>query len=143
MDPNVNARDRLDAAVVAGMNDAAAALMVWGRDDCALWCAGIIERALGYDPATSFRGRYRTRIGARRVLGKGGLAGALRAAARRHGWRRGRKGEERVGDVGIAALAGHHVTVICRAPGWFVGRSESGFAAIASECVAHFWVVAE
>lgn len=124
-------RKALERALLAKMGTAGE--MQWGKDDCALWCANILKDALGYDGAERFRGRYRTRIGARRVLGKGGLASALRAAARKHKWRRIKVGQEQVGDIGILMLGEVPVTVICRASGWFVARNETGWSAMPSK----------
>ena len=142
MDPDVNqpVRDKIEAALRAAMADTSP--MRWGTDDCALWCANIIKAALGYDGAARFRGRYRTRIGAGRVLGRQGLAGALRAAARKHGWRRIKAGGEQVGDIGILMLGAVPVTVICRAPGWFVARNETGWSALPAKLVRVIWQVA-
>lgn len=134
-------RERLQTALLAAMGSVGE--MQWGRDDCALWCANILEEALGYDGAAHFRGRYRTRRGAQRVLGQGGLAGALRAAARKHRWRRIELGAERVGDIGILMLGSVPVTVICRAPGWFVVRSECGWSAIPAKHVRVIWAVVQ
>jgi hypothetical protein len=138
MDADVK-RQKLEAALLAAM--ASAGAVQWGKDDCALWCANILQAALGYDAAKAFRGRYRTRIGAGRVLGRPGLAGALRAAARRHGWRRIKAGQEQVGDIGIFVILGVPTTVICRAPGWFVGRSEAGWTALPAAVVRISWAV--
>lgn len=132
-------RAQLESALLAAM--AVTAPMQWGRDDCALWCADIVKSALGYDAAARFRGRYRTRIGARRVLGRHGLPGALRAAARKHKWRRIKAGAEQVGDIGILMLADVPVTVICRAPGWFVARNEQGWSAMPSEHIRILWAI--
>ena len=132
-------RAKLESALLAAMANTAP--MQWGRDDCALWCANILKVALGYDAAASFRGRYRTCIGARRVLGQRGLAGALRAAARKHGWRRIKVGAEQVGDIGILMLGDVPITVICRAPGWFVGRNEQGWSAMSAEHVRIMWAI--
>jgi hypothetical protein len=135
----IDARKSLDRALATAM--ASAAEMQWGKDDCALWCANILKDALGYDGAERFRGRYRTRIGARRVLGRQGLAGALLAAARKHGWRRIEVRQEQVGDIGIVVAAEVPTTVICRAPGWFVARNETGFTALPSSHVRIVWAV--
>lgn len=132
-------RAKLESALLAAM--AVAAPMAWGRDDCALWCANILKAALDYDAAASFRGRYRTRIGARRVLGRQGLAGALRAAARKHEWRRIKVGAEQVGDIGILMLGDVPITVICRARGWFVARNEQGWSALPAKHVRVIWEV--
>lgn len=139
MDANVK-RAALENALLSAMGSAGE--MQWGRDDCALWCANILKSALGYDGADQFRGRYRTRLGARRVLGKQGLAGALRAAARKHKWRPIKIGAEQVGDIGILVLGDVPVTVICRAPGWFVARNEAGWSAMPSKLVRIVWSVA-
>lgn len=133
-------RAALECAVLGAM--ASAGEMRWGRDDCALWCANILKQALGYDGAERFRGRYRTRLGAKRALGARGLAGALRSAARKHGWRRTNVGAEQVGDIGILMLGPVPVTVICRAPGWFLARNETGWSAMPSKLVRIIWAVA-
>lgn len=52
----------------------------WGVHDCALWAADAIHAQLGTDPAQALRGRYRTMLGAQRVLAPwGGLAGMATA----------------------------------------------------------------
>jgi hypothetical protein len=138
-------RAALEQAVLAAMESAAAAPMVWGKDDCTLWCANIVRDAMGYDPAARFRGRYRTRRGANRALGNAGLLNAVRASARRHGWQRIPPALAQVGDGGMVwvQMGGRQVlaTVICRARGWFVGRTERGFSAVAAERVAVAWSV--
>lgn len=140
MDAELTPRRRLEAALLAQMR-AADAPMQWGVDDCALWCADVLRSALGYDAASSFRGRYRTRIGARRVLGRAGLPNALRQAARRHGWRRVAPDDARCGDVGLMVMGETVSTMICRAEGWFVGRSEAGFTALPARYVKIAWAV--
>lgn len=134
-------RAALEVEVLAAMQAATSAPMHWGRDDCALWCADILKAALGYDAAASFRGRYKTRIGAHRVLGHGGLPRALRLASRRHGWRRVAAGEADVGDIGIAVVGTAISTVVCRKPGWFVGRSETGWTALPAGMVKVAWCI--
>ena len=132
-------REKLESALLAAM--AVTTPMQWGRDDCALWCADIVKAGLGYDAAAAFRGRYRTRIGARRVLGRQGLAGALRTAARKHGWRRIKAGAEQTGDIGLLMLGEVPVTVICRASGWFVARNEHGWSAVPAKHIRILWQV--
>lgn len=163
-------RTKLESAVVAAMSTASERIMEWGKDDCALWCADIIQDVLGYDPAAVNRDRYKSRRGAMRVLGKKGMLGALRAAARRHKWRRINPTMARPGDIGLvwttAKAPGwintfEHdengvrqakrvrgeidvpvlATVICRAHGWFVGRNERGFTAVRADNVAIAWSV--
>lgn len=160
-------RQKLEAGVVAAMSGASERVMEWGKDDCALWCADVINEALGYDPAAHNRGRYTTRRGAARVLGKKGMLGAMRAAARRHKWKRINPAMARPGDIGLLwtttpvqrwvwetddeTLERRRVrvstdvpvlaTAICRASGWFVARNERGFTAVRAEHVAICWSV--
>lgn len=134
-------RASLEVELLAAMQSASSASMTWGRDDCALWCADILKAALGYDAAASFRGRYRTRIGAHRVLGHGGLPRALRMASRRHRWRRVAAADADVGDIGLAVAGNTISTVICRKPGWFIGRSDEGWTALPAAMVKVAWCV--
>lgn len=145
MDPVMQPRARLESAVVAAMDAASASVMQWGVDDCALWAANIIRDVLGYDPAKPNRGRYKTRRGALRVLGAGGMLKAMRAAARRHKWKRVDPEAAQPGDVGLVwtEVSGRPVlaTVICRKQGWFVGRNERGFSLARAADVAAAWSV--
>jgi hypothetical protein len=143
-------RDNLELGVIAAMANAGRNVMEWGKDDCALWCADIVRDALGYDPAREYRGRYKTRRGAMRVLGRNGLKGLLTRTARYRHWKRIRPTLAQPGDLGLAwtrlALPGRKptqvlATVICRAPGWFVARNEKGFTAVPARDVAMAWSV--
>jgi hypothetical protein len=74
----------------------------WGRHDCLLHPADWCRVAAGVDPAADFRGRYKTELGARRILKReGGLlelaAGQMRAA----GLPAVDLAEIRAGDVGV------------------------------------------
>lgn len=52
----------------------------WGVHDCALWAADAIQAQLGADPAQDLRGRYRTQLGAHRLVAPlGGLPGVAAA----------------------------------------------------------------
>lgn len=74
--------------------------MQWGVDDCLLSLADIVKDARGYDPAAYFRDRYSTRRGALLATRTfGGPVGALRAAARRHGWKRVEPEHARTGAI--------------------------------------------
>src|SRR6201999_4029101 len=98
--------------------------MRWGVDDCGLWCGDILKVALGYDACSELRGRYLTRAEALELMGKGALPAAIRRAARRHGWKPVKAGSEEVGDIGVMVVGKAAATLICRARGWFVGRSD-------------------
>ena len=53
----------------------------WGENDCCLFVADVCLAACDKDPASEYRGRYRTEIGAKRVLAKthGDIPAALDA----------------------------------------------------------------
>lgn len=137
-------RAALETAVLNAMDIAADTPMRWGTDDCALWCANIVRNALRYDAAAIWRGRYRTRRGAMRVI-SGDLLNALRRMAKRHHWRRISPALAQPGDVGMAWTVhdGRPVlaTVICRARGWFVGRADNGVSLLRADRVAIAWSV--
>lgn len=126
-------RQRLEAAVIENMDRATQTEMAWGVDDCALWVAEPLRKTLGYDPAAAFRGRYKTERGSRRVLGKGGLLAAMTSAGKRHGWKRIPPARAEPGDVGLALVNDVVSTVICRASGWFVGRTGTGYTAVSTD----------
>lgn len=135
MVPDVTLRMRLEKAVSDMMSAALNDEMKWGRDDCTLWAVEPIRRVLGYDPARRGRGRYRTRLGAIRFLGKGGLPNALRREARRFNWHRIGPVDARPGDLGMVKVNGVNSMAVCRARGWFVARQETGFFAFEAKQV--------
>lgn len=132
----------LEGAVCRGI-DRAARPAQWGVDDCALWVAGILEDAFGYDAAEQWRTGYSDRAGADASLGALGLAGALRRVAKERGWERIDADQATTCDVGVVMLPAlvdgkstkRATTVICRAPGWFMARSARGIAAWPVEAV--------
>lgn len=73
----------------------------WGRHDCCLWVADWLVARGRPDPAAAWRGRYRTPLGAARVLTRlGGVIGAAHAL--------GLEPTDRAicGDVGVVAVIG-------------------------------------
>lgn len=134
-------RARLKEAVAAAMDRAGAAPMQWGVDDCALWCAEPLRAALGYDAAEAFRTGYVDQAGAHKALGRLGLAFAIRSVAKKHGWRRVDPKAARPGDIGLLQTGESISTVICNAPGWFVGRSEKGWSAMSWRYIRLAWSV--
>jgi hypothetical protein len=129
---DVTLRRRLEREVIAAMDRAVVQEIRWGVDDCTLWAVEPVRRVLGYDPAAKGRGHYRTRKGAARVLGKAGLAGAMRSAARRHGWKRIDPKEARPGDLGLVLINDAYSMTVCRSRGWFVVRADGGYVAVAA-----------
>ncbi len=150
---HVAPRQLLESALTSAMERAGHQVMTWGIDDCARWCTGVLKAALGYDASAPW-GRYDSRDAAAAALGPLGLGFAMRAAARTHGWRRIDPKDAQLGDLGLALLpapaegppqivnrgtvleratypaALQPSMMICRAPGWFVGRSETGFISL-------------
>lgn len=41
---------------------------VWGKNDCALWCASAVAHVTGIDPAADLRGRYASRFECRQII---------------------------------------------------------------------------
>jgi hypothetical protein len=141
----VDTRAKLETALLAAMDTAASNVMQWGVDDCTLWYANLYRDALGEDLAADFRGRYKTRRGAFKLLGRKGLKGLALRIARRKGWQRINPEFAQVGDVGLAYVAQESTAVLalvtCRAHGWFVGRNERGYTALLARDVAAAWSV--
>ena len=134
------ARSRLAVAVRNAVLEASARQMQWGVDDCALFFADIIRDALGYDPAADLRGTYDTAEGAARALGKLWLCFHSHAFARKWGWHRVDPSEALPGDVGfmrfpISETQRRITVMVCRAPGWFCGRSERGVVTVQYKAV--------
>lgn len=123
------ARRKYAPAVRDAMAAWCATEMRWGVDDCALAIANIDRGILGVDPAAPWRGRYRTKIDAKRVLGTGGLPRALASAARRHGWKRIKPRDARTGDRGIVETPEGAAIVVFYGRRW-VGRKDFGFSAL-------------
>lgn len=107
----------------------------WGIADCALWAASAIEAQLGVDPAASFRGRYRTHIGAHRLLSPlGGLPGIATAVL---GDPLPSPLQARPGDVGLVRAG---ALGVCAGETWLVVTGQ-GLGHVALGEVASAWRV--
>lgn len=93
----------LDERLAAYLDAAWGRGLVWGEADCLLFAANWCVIAGTPDPAAAFRGRYRTRLGAVRLLNK---AGGLAALAARQMAAAGFAEVEaaRLGDVGLVEV---------------------------------------
>ncbi|MGK7663384.1 MULTISPECIES: DUF6950 family protein [unclassified Marinovum] len=67
--------------IPAFLTETRAEPFAWGRTDCAIWCADLVFRATGHDPATDLRGTYDTRFGYLQILKREG--GLLQVVGRR------------------------------------------------------------
>lgn len=78
----------MDAVLTAGVPDilrrAIGRRMVYGQDDCALWCADIVQAATGYDPAADLRGTYADFAACRAMIMTAGGLHALIAPRMAH-----------------------------------------------------------
>ena len=54
----------------------------WGKDDCCLFACDVIKATTGIDPASSFRGKYETALGAYKELKRQGFEGIMDVADR-------------------------------------------------------------
>jgi len=140
-------RRRLCEAVKAACDDALDRDAAYGVDDCALFAAGPLRDVLGYDPAEGWRGSYGSLPEARQRLGRLGLAFAVRAIARRRGWRPVDPADAEPGDVGLIAVQDRTASVslvscmICLRRGWFVARGQAGILALRADNVRLAWSI--
>ncbi|WP_418884763.1 DUF6950 family protein [Aeromonas dhakensis] len=81
---------------------------VWGEADCCLFTADACIAVAGVDPAASYRGRYKTELGAYRVLRKehGSIAAALDACFERIPFSLAQRGDVVVFDGQSGETAG-------------------------------------
>lgn len=86
----------------------------WGRHDCALFLAGAVEAMTGEDYAAPFRGRYKTPLGAQRVLRKEGFE-SLAAVASAH-LKEIPPAAARVGDGALVRVEGIEALGVVQGP---------------------------
>lgn len=141
-------RKKAEAEVLRAAGEWAKTPLVWGRDDCMLAVADIVLSLTGNDPARRFRGRYRSMLGARRALGKGGTEAAAIDSARALHWKVIHPADALPGDVGLIEMMVRAVpyktstcAVICRQRGWFVGRGDRGVVALPAAHVRRAWAI--
>ncbi len=75
----------------------------WGKNDCALWCAGACEEISGIDPASDLRGTYSTRRECLEIVKRAGGLVPLIAP--------------RMERTGFSAIDGNGIAVV-RIHGW-------------------------
>lgn len=134
-------RRRLAYHLRKAMREVAGKPMQWGVDDCALFHANVQFAVTGFDPCAEFRGRYKTRRGAHRVLGHGGLPAAMRRFARKHRWKAINPSAARVGDIGLIPVGNATAFVRCLHRGEWIGRNVAGWSMVATKSVRLAWAV--
>jgi hypothetical protein len=127
----------------AYLRAAAGQPFVWGERDCCLWAADWIKARTGRDPAEGFRGRYRTRLGAHRLVRRlGGWQPAMRELAERAGLAERECGEDAApGDVALVVMQPHPVLAIRGRIGWAC-KTERGVVESALFRDIRVWAVA-
>lgn len=138
-----NARRRVAYHLRRAMQLAARFPMRWGLDDCSMFHANVELRATGRDIAVGYRNRYTTETGAKRVMGRGGLARTAAAIARRFGFESIPPEKACVGDLGIflGVFRGKPgVSLVrCIHKGEWVGRNEHGWSIVSTKDVRKAW----
>lgn len=112
----------------------------WGKSDCALELADIDIVVQNIDPAAPFRNRYRTEIGAKRVLGKAGLIGGWGRAARRFNWPRIKAKNAQDGDRAVAKTPAGITSVIRYRGRWFAAANR-GNIMVFDDKIVRAWAV--
>lgn len=108
----------------------------WGKHDCCLFAADCIKAKAGEDLAAAFRGAYKNRREAARLLREvGGLAGA----ASRVGPEVNPQSAED-GDIGIVFDGRHDVLSVCCDQKWFAPAG-AGLAVAPFESARRVWRV--
>lgn len=86
----------------------------WGKHDCALFAADGVQALTGFDPASPYRGRYRSEKEAGKILSKvGGLIGLMETVAESQGWRSVEPLFAQRGDVVMAEVDGLMPLGVC------------------------------
>lgn len=115
----------------------------WGKTDCLLSLADIYKEVLGYDPAETYRGRYKTARGAARVTkADGGIVGAFEYMARFYRWR---EVEPKAAPPGSVGLIGNRIFVILHFRGnsggglWVQRLQPTGFGGEGDAAISKAW----
>lgn len=117
---------------------------LWGRDDCYLFVAGIIERATGHDIARWCRGRYKTPLQAARLLkgySGGDLDHAMALICADNDWPEIEPHEARAGDIGVIMAKGIRQALVIYDGAWWLGRDHYGVVFLQAELVGRAWGV--
>lgn len=138
MESCVVTRENLAASLEAEIDKVCREELIWGENDCCVFAANVIRAALGYDPIAPFRGKFSDRDTALNVMRPLGLGYAARNAAKRHGWKRIDPKHAQTGDIGLVLHDQFGIAVvICKEPGWFIGRGDHGTSLIPVENKAY------
>lgn len=101
----------------------------WGASDCCTAACDVFKALHGIDPMASLRGKYKSQLGAAKIIaGFGGFVAMCEKLAFDANLSES-SGE--AGDIGVAEMNdGVTALVICIAPNSWVGKTEGGFATV-------------
>lgn len=78
----------------------------WGIRDCALWAADVHVRAGLPDPMKPWRGKYRSMLGAYKIIaGRGGMEESMKMLAAKMKWKEVAPEQAETGDLGLVKRA--------------------------------------
>lgn len=103
-----------------------------------MWLAGIVRTVEGVDVGKPYRGRYRSANGARRVLGKRGVMGAVALAARSIGFHAMPAEIAPIGSLGLIMTAAGAAGAMRHGDLWVI-RAPVGFSAMPSRLIFKAW----
>lgn len=131
---NAARRSRIAWSLAAFLAESAKVPFQWGERDCCLWLGDWIVFLGLPDPVAEFRGRYRTPLGAFRLLKKhGGVEGLVARQAERAGLERTEN--PKAGDVGVVRYGVEVGGAICTGPRWAL-LSDKGVSSVKAEPLA-------
>ena len=113
----------------------------WGKNDCCLFVADAVKSITGVDYAKDFRKRYKTKIGAYRILRKfagGGLVESLEKIAKENNFNLIAPKMAKRGDIGV--VYPNEALVICLGSKW-AWQGEKGIEFISYKNVLIAWSI--
>lgn len=138
MDAHVSREDRFAHECAAAADRWCGSPIVYGRDDCLMALAAIVLAVTAKDTAAEYRGRYRTKAGAARVLGAAGVPGAMLKGAKALRYVRIAPETARPGALGVVKAAEGFAGVIYDGASW-LGRVDNGFSSLPHAAVSVAW----
>jgi len=108
----------------------------WGSADCCTFAADWVTARTGRDPMAQLRGRYRSRLGAARLIRRGG--GLVRLWVEALGF--GEAGLEQ-GDIGLIEVGGGLVGAIRTGIGWAMKDVDGGVVVLPEVVASVTWRV--
>lgn len=139
MEKSLGRQERYSLSIQAAIERVLSREVKWGKDDCLMFLADIVREVEGVDTAAPrFRGHYRSASGALRLLGRGGVPGAVARAARRIGFKPMPAALAPIGSLGLIQTASGPAGAM-RHEGLWITRAPVGFSAWPSRLIFKAW----